>query len=64
MLAGHQGSPRGRADRRSCIGIGKSYGPCGQIIQVGSVIEFTAVAAKIIPSQVVYQDKDDIRVIY
>jgi hypothetical protein len=63
MLAGHDGSTCGRAYRGGSVGIGKSDRPCRQFIQVGSVIEFTAIATKIFPSQVIYQDKDDIGMI-
>ena len=58
--AGHNGRPSRRADIARGIAISKSHAFIGQAIDVRRLVVIAAVAAQILPTQVVYQEKNDV----
>ena len=59
--SGNQCPARGRADRCGRVGLGKADALFGQCIEARRVEAFVALASEIHPTEVVYQNKHDMR---
>ena len=62
MLSRHDAGPGWRADRAGGIRIGESHTLPGQPVDIRCFVESAAIAAELIPAEVIGKNQDDIRV--
>ena len=60
VLAGEDAGAGRRADRAGRVRVGKAHALAGEAVDVGRLVEGTAVADEVLPAHVVDEDKDDV----